>query len=97
MPDARASERRRAVATPYFVIKAGEKKKGIRVVVGKAVDKRAVQRNFWKRQAKAALEEIVAPGRDVVVILSPKAKTLTKKQFKKILQDAAAQFGHLPA
>jgi ribonuclease P protein component len=94
MPSKGAAGREKAVTTPYFLIKAGGKKKGIAVVVGLAVEKSAVKRNFWKRQTKAVLASAITSGRDVVAILSPKVKTLTKKQFKKILMDAAARLEH---
>jgi len=66
-------------------------KNRIGVVVPGAVHKSAVRRNFWKRQAKAALAAIDGAGKDILMIVSPKIKTLTRKQFKKIFEEAAVR------
>jgi len=85
----------RTTATPYFSLKTrpnGEKRDRIGVIVGVPVHKSAAKRNFWKRQAKAILaarEKNGTSGRpqDMILILSPKANSLTKKKFKeKLLQ-----------
>jgi ribonuclease P protein component len=62
----------------------------IAVVVGKSVDKRAVRRNFWKRQAKMQLLRLPSSGMDIIMTVYPRAGSLTKAQFigeiKKILK-----------
>ena len=85
-----------AVRTPYFFLKT--KKNGgsvtrIGVVAGMTVEKTATKRNFWKRQAKTALARLPAAGRDIVIILSPRVKTLTKKKFSDEVAMAAARLG----
>lgn len=83
----------RIFSTPYFSLKAKNNflpTNRIGVIVGKSVDKRATQRNFWERQAKARL--LLAPvspqaaGKDLVVTIFPKVKLLTKAGFIKELQ-----------
>lgn len=79
------------IRTPYFLIKAKENQKKIGrvgVVVGKAVHKTAVRRNFLKRQAKRLLLSLSRPGKDILVILSPHANKLAKNEFKKELLKA---------
>jgi ribonuclease P protein component len=64
----------------------------IAVVIGKSVDKRAVRRNFWKRQAKVQLLKLSPSGIDLILTIYPKANALTKEQFaaeiKKLLKPA---------
>ncbi len=52
------------------------------IVVGKNVHKSAAKRNFWKRQAKAALLRGSLPPEDFLMILMPKVNTLTRRQFQ---------------
>jgi ribonuclease P protein component len=82
------------IRTPYFLIKAKENKKEtgrIGVVVGKAVHKTAIRRNFLKRQTKATLLKLSRPGKDIVIILSPRANELSKTEFKKELLKASGR------
>lgn len=75
------------VKTPYFSLKAKENPKRtmrIGVIVGKAVHKTAAERNFLKRQAKAILTSARAK-KDIMVIIAPAARSLTKSEFKKEL------------
>ena len=94
--------KRETLTTPYFLLRvAGNRKKQNRigVVVGVSVHKRAVRRNFWRREAKSVLAAVPAPtstlpaGKDFLVIISPKVNTLTRKNFRKILADTAAKAG----
>jgi ribonuclease P protein component len=81
-----------AVRTPYFSLKIKKnaiKKARIGVVVGKAVHKSAVKRNFFKRQAKEVLGKSVAAGNDLLIIFSPAANKLTKKQLQEVLIKSA--------
>jgi ribonuclease P protein component len=90
----------RTVTTPFFSLKAknnsssgvssriGLKKNRIGVVVGKSVDNRAVQRNFWERQAKSHLLRVPALGKDFLFIAYPKIKELTKDEFGKVFTRA---------
>jgi ribonuclease P protein component len=76
------------IRTPYFLVKAkknGKESGRIGVVVGKAVHKTAVKRNFLKRRAKATLSSLSRPGKDILVIISPGASGLSKTVFKKEL------------
>ena len=88
-------------STPYFSLKArvrdegGEGGNRIGIVVGMAVHKSAARRNFWKRQAKAALMDIEDANKDFLVILSPKVNSLSKKQFRKILFETAMRLTKL--
>ena len=84
----------RAVRTPFFSLKTkGNQSKNIRlgIVVGKSVEKTAVKRNFWKRQARAILGKSVPPGNDAIIILQPGVRELTKKQFHEALIKAITQ------
>jgi ribonuclease P protein component len=78
------------VRTPYFLLKVKnnfERAVRIGIVVGIAVHKSAVKRNFWKRQAKTALAA-GGVGRDFLLLISPKVNELTKKQFRERLSEA---------
>jgi len=57
----------------------------IGVVVGKAVHKTAAERNFLKRQAKAILLSSPRNNKDIMVLIAPAARSLTKSEFKKEL------------
>lgn len=83
------------MTTPYFSLKMKDNREGenrIGIVVPGAVHKSAARRNFWKRQARAALGAVSGAGKDVLLVISPKITPLTKKQFKKIFSEAAARF-----
>jgi ribonuclease P protein component len=71
--------------TPFFLLKTKKNTVGrarIGIVVGVSVHKTAVKRNFWKRQARATLAAHAIIGHDILMIVSPNANRLTKKQFK---------------
>ena len=79
-----SSKKFRTVRTPYFSVKvklnngaAGR----IGVVAGKAAGKTAIKRNFLKRQVRAGLRRAIVPGEDILVIVSPIAGGLTKKNL----------------
>jgi len=83
----------RPIKTPFFTLKVkdnGLKANRIGVIIGKHIDKRAVRRNFWKRQAKKELLKAPAMGKDLVLTIYPKTNTFTKREFveeiKKVLQ-----------
>lgn len=83
----------RIVRTPYFFI--GAKKNGtdrmrVGIVVSKAVHKSAVRRNFLRRQAKDILAGAAFPGMDFLVVMSPVAKDLTKKNLRATLKKTIA-------
>jgi len=81
----------RTIRTRFFSLKYrdnGSAGNRIGVVVGVAVDKRAVRRNFWERQAKAFLLRVPPAGKDLLLIVSPGVKTLTKKEFNQELSAA---------
>jgi ribonuclease P protein component len=83
-----------AVRTPYFSLKIKKntlKKIRIGVIIGKAVHKTAVERNFLKRQAKEVFGKNIPVGNDLLVIFSPAASKLTKKQLKEVLIKSAAR------
>ena len=66
--------------------------KRIGIVAGVSVNKKAAKRNFWKRQAREALGGAgVAPGKDLLIIISPKVNAATKKQFREAVVKAAAR------
>jgi ribonuclease P protein component len=84
----------RTVRTSYFSLKIrnnGLPQNRIGAIIGVAAEKRAVRRNFWKRQAKAILAQQgdalqgFGGGKDFVVIFSKKIKEITKDQFRKEL------------
>ena len=79
----------RTVTTPFFSLRVKKNELGknrIGVVIGLVVDKRAVKRNYWKRQAKAELLRAPNVGKDFLVIFSPKIKQLTKTEFAKEME-----------
>ena len=86
----------RTVGTPFFSLKAlvnGGTADRIGIVAGVAVSTSAARRNFWKRQARAVLaakdpSRKNGGGRDLLLIILPKVKTLTKKQFREKLSHA---------
>jgi ribonuclease P protein component len=84
----------RTIATPFFLLKTKKNTGGrvrIGVVVGKAVHKSAVKRNFWKRQAREGLSALANEGSDILIVVSAGANRLTKKQFRDELSKAAAK------
>lgn len=81
-------------ATPFFLLKAkknGRRDARIGVVVGVAVHRSAARRNFWKRQARETLSRMAPGGNDILIVVSPGAKRLTKKQFREELARAASK------
>jgi ribonuclease P protein component len=57
-------------------------------VAGVSVHKTAVKRNFWKRQVLMGLAPLASAGSDILMIVSPGANRLTKKQFQEELAKA---------
>ncbi len=83
----------RIARTPYFSFRAkrnGLQKQRVGVIVGKAVHKSAVKRNFWRRQAKVVSADLIMPGNDFLIIFFPKINELTKQEFRQALTKAAA-------
>jgi ribonuclease P protein component len=89
----------RTVRTPYFSLKIrknGLPQNRIGAIIGVAAEKRAVRRNFWKRQAKGILAKQPnalqgsGGGKDFVVIFSKKIKEISKMQFKDELLKAVS-------
>jgi ribonuclease P protein component len=81
----------RTFKTPFFSLKTRKNaasRNRIGIIVGKSVDKRAVRRNFLKRQAKAELLRAPNLGNDVVLVVFPSANVLTKVNFKKEIAKA---------
>jgi ribonuclease P protein component len=79
--------------TPYFSLRAKRnnlQKRRVGVIVGKAVHKSAVKRNFWRRQAKMVSADLIMPGNDFLIIFFPKVNELTKQEFRRALTKAAA-------
>ncbi len=80
--------------TPFFLLKtkknAGNNAR-IGVVVGTSVHTTAVKRNFWKRQALAGLTPKATAGHDILMIVSPAVKRITKRQFQEALAGAFAR------
>jgi len=82
----------RTQRTPFFLLKIKNNpfsRNRIGVIVGAAAVKTAVRRNFLKRQAKTFFSrKEMQKSRDVLIIFSPRAASLTKaelkKEFKKI-------------
>jgi len=66
----------------------------IGVVIPASVEKSAAKRNFWKRQAKAALA-LMAPkeGKDILLMFFPAVRSLTRKRFANEVAEAAARVG----
>lgn len=80
----------KVIRTPYFSL--GVKKNNLSknragIIAGKAVHKSAVRRNFWRRQAKAALADIGRTGNDFLIIFSPKVNELGRRQFRLALKE----------
>lgn len=87
------SGRYRTKRTPYFFLKVrpnGRASSRIGVVVGRAVHKNAANRNFWKRQAKAALAGVKNGASDWLIIPSAKVTGLTRREFREKVSEAAA-------
>jgi ribonuclease P protein component len=85
----------RTTRTPYFSLKAKKntvQKRRVGVIVGKAVHKSAVKRNFWRRQAKVVFADLIAPGNDFLIIFFPKINELTKQEFRAALTKAVVAF-----
>jgi ribonuclease P protein component len=84
----------KVVRTPYFSLRVKKndlQRRRVGVIAGKAVHKSAVKRNFWRRQAKTALAELVTPGNDFLIIFFSKTNKLTKQEFRETLGEAVAK------
>lgn len=82
------------MTTPFFALKVKDNAGGgakIGVVANLSFHKSAAKRNFWKRQAKAALLSFKKENKNFLTILFPKTNTLTKKQFREKLLGTAAR------
>jgi len=74
------------IKTPFFSVRVKKNASGrarVGVVVSVAVNKSAVRRNFWKRQAKSAFLPHLSTPYDFILIFSPKVDTLTSRAFRK--------------
>jgi ribonuclease P protein component len=74
----------RTVTTPFFSLKNKENSVHVNrfaVVVGKSVDKRATQRNFWERQAKTQFLKAPNLSRDFILTIFPRVASLSRLQF----------------
>lgn len=74
----------RTVTTPFFSLKTKENAVGVNrigVVIGKSVDKRATQRNFWERQAKSNFLKAPNLSKDFILTIFPRIASLSKQQF----------------
>jgi ribonuclease P protein component len=75
----------RTISTPFFLLKIKKnsfKTTRVGIVVGISVNKTAVKRNFWKRQARAEIAMRATGGNDILMVVSPNVRRLTKKQFR---------------
>jgi ribonuclease P protein component len=74
--------------TPFFLLKTKKNNLGhprLGIVIGKAIFKEAVKRNFWKRQAREVFLKNVSGGVDLLIIFTATKAKLTKKQFQEDL------------
>jgi len=75
----------KTIATPFFLLKIKKnsyKTTRVGIVVGVSVNKAAAKRNFWKRQARAEIVLRATTGSDILMVVSPNVRRLTKKQFR---------------
>jgi ribonuclease P protein component len=75
----------KTISTPFFLLKIKKnsyKTTRVGIVVGVSVNKAAAKRNFWKRQARAEIALRAADGSDILMMVSPNVRRLTKKQFR---------------
>ena len=75
----------KTISTPFFLLKIKKnsyKTTRVGIVVGVSVSKTAAKRNFWKRQARAELTLRAVSGSDILMMVSPNVRRLTKKQFR---------------
>jgi ribonuclease P protein component len=75
----------KTVSTPFFLFKIKKNSyttPRVGVVVGVSVNKAAAKRNFWKRQARAEIALRATGGNDLLIMVSPNVRRLTKKQFR---------------
>ena len=83
----------RLTRTPYFSLRVKKnniQRRRVGVIVGKSVHKRAVKRNFWRRQAKVVSADLIMPGNDFLIIFFPKINELTKREFREAFTKAVA-------
>jgi ribonuclease P protein component len=79
----------RVIRTPFFLVKTTPnnlKTHRIGIVVSKSAIKKAVDRNFWKRQARIQLVRLSGKPSDILLILNSKILSLTKSQFSQELK-----------
>jgi len=83
-----------AMRTPMFSLKTKSNEgKGLRIgiVIGKSVEKTAVKRNFWKRQARSVFQALPGGDHDVMLVVYPGVRTATRKQFRDALARSMKQ------
>src|ERR1035441_10151694 len=83
----------KTISTPFFLFKIKKnscKTTRVGIVVGVSVNKAASKRNFWKRQAYAEIALRAASGSDILMMVSPNVRRLTKKQFREEVAKALA-------
>ena len=81
----------KTTSTPYFLLKIKKtsyKATRVGIVVGVSVNKAAAKRNFWKRQARAEIALHATGGNDILMMVSPNIRRLTKKQFREEIAKA---------
>jgi ribonuclease P protein component len=75
----------KTVSNPFFLLKIKKnpyQATRVGIVVGLSVSKAAAKRNFWKRQARAEIVLRAGAGSDILMMVSPNVRRLTKKQFR---------------
>lgn len=83
----------REVATPYFLMRARKnslRENRIGVIIGVSSVKSATRRNFWRRQVKSVLAEVLQKGFDFLIIIRRPAALSRKSIFRKALNEAAS-------
>ena len=78
----------KTLKTPYFSLKIKTNRLAyprFGVIIGVAAEKKAVKRNFWKRQARAVFMGHGKSGKDYILIFLKKIKEIDKKRFKEEL------------
>jgi ribonuclease P protein component len=83
-----STARYRSVRTPYFSIKIRENglaENRVGVVVSARTMKRAVDRNFWKRQIRSTLRGVGTGGHDILVVFSQRPLRSKKQEIKETL------------
>ena len=99
LPRQRFSERPTSrIGSDYFLLKVFKNELGhnrFGVVISAKVDKRSSRRNFWRRVILDYAKQQTDFGKDLVIIVSPRIRKLTKSMAEQELGEIFKKVQHI--